>query len=806
MPARPGTGRSPGPSAGPRRARDGGRAGTQDRTAPAAAGAGGAERDGFRPDLEGLRAVAVGLVLLFHAGVPHVTGGYVGVDVFFVLSGFLITGLIVRELDRTGTVSLAAFYARRARRLLPAAAVALVATITASAIFLPPLRVPDVAGDGAAAALYVSNMRFAFQATDYLQAASDPSPLLHYWSLGVEEQFYLFWPALLLFFARGGRGTIARLAAVVSVVFGVSLVLSLVLTGIAQPWAFFTLPARAWELAMGAGLALASARGMALPRQFCAPIGLLGIACIVAAGLLLDTTTPFPGLAALLPTAGAALVIAAGLKGAPSGPRTSGAPAVGEARSSAGEVRPAVAPARSPAGSARSSQGTGVSAASAAGRGVSAASAALAGEPIHIRLLSLPPMRWLGRISYSLYLWHWPILVIPAAAREAVLPLRTRLVLAGVSVVVAALSQRLVEEPIRRGRFVGLRPRRTFAFAGVVTLVAAGLSLSLIPGGPLSAPFTLAGAGSVDPGTIASDLAHALGSPGTGPTPSGQRATPGAPTTTAPPSPMPVPANLTPSLAAARDDLPPVYGDGCHLSYTQVVPPTCAFGDTSSSTNVVLLGDSHAAQWFPALVRAALAHHWRLLSFTKSACTPADIAVWDPSLNREYSECDTWRANVLRRIASEHPALVVVSTSRAYTLAIDGRSAPLAQHLPAMQAAITRTLHSLSAISRNVALIEDTPRSKFDPPVCLSAHMTDALACATPLAEAIDTPFRALETRAALAAQVALVDATAWICSSDPCPVIVGHVLVYRDAHHMTQTFAAALADYLVGALPAIGP
>ena len=764
--------------------------------APAHIGTGGGERDGFRPDLEGLRAVAVGLVLLFHAGVPHVSGGYVGVDVFFVLSGFLITGLIVRELDRSGTVSLVAFYARRARRLLPAAAVALIATVVASAIFLPPLRVPDIAGDGAAAALYVSNMRFAFQATDYLQSASDPSPLLHYWSLGVEEQFYLFWPALLLFFARGGRGTIGRLAAVISVVFGVSLVLSLVLTGVAQPWAFFTLPARAWELALGAGLALAAARGMGIPRRLATPAGLLGIACIVVAGLVLDTSTPFPGVAALLPTAGAALVIAAGL------------------RSSAGTRAPAAAVGSATAAAAR---------AATVGTATTQATP-IEGVPIHIRLLSLPPMRWLGRISYSLYLWHWPILVIPAAAREAALPLRTRLVLAGVSVVVAALSQRFVEEPIRRGRFVGLRPRRTLALAGVVTVVAAGLSLSLVPGGPLSAPFTLAGSGSADPSTIANDLAQALGTPPTGPTPSGDPVASGSPAipgasgspaipgpsvspTSPTASPQPVPANLTPSLAHARDDLPPIYSDGCHLTYIEVTPGLCAFGDTSSATTVVLYGDSHAAQWFPALARAATKHHWRLLSFTKSACTPADIQVWDPSLNREYAECDSWRSNVLQRIASEHPALVVVSMSRGYTLAINGHSAPLAEHRSSMQAALTRALRSLSSISGSVALIEETPHSSFDPPVCLSAHLADARACTTPLAKALDVPFRDLEIRAVQnAAGVALVDGTAWVCSSDPCPVIVGHVLVYRDSHHMTETFNAALADYLVAALPAIGP
>ena len=156
----------------------------------------GPSTDRFRPDLEGLRGVAIAAVVLFHVGIPWFPGGFVGVDVFFVLSGFLITGLIVREIGETGSLSFTRFYARRARRLLPAALVCLAVTLVASAVILPPLRVRDVAGDGIAAALYVSNVRFALEATDYFLAHLVPSPLLHYWSLGVEEQFYLVWPLL----------------------------------------------------------------------------------------------------------------------------------------------------------------------------------------------------------------------------------------------------------------------------------------------------------------------------------------------------------------------------------------------------------------------------------------------------------------------------------------------------------------------------------------------------------------------------------------------------------------------------------
>ncbi len=221
-------------------------------------------KDGFRPDIEGLRAIAVVLVLLYHASVPGVTGGYVGVDVFFVLSGFLITGLLVRELDATGTISLAGFYARRVRRLLPAAMLLILATVVASTVVLSPLRAGDVARDGIAAALYTSNLRFAFQATDYLQSELPPSPLLHLWSLGVEEQFYLFWPALLLLATRGvanvGSLRLRRIGLLATAVAAGSFVLSLWLTNASEPWAFFSLPTRAWELGIGALLAVGAGR------------------------------------------------------------------------------------------------------------------------------------------------------------------------------------------------------------------------------------------------------------------------------------------------------------------------------------------------------------------------------------------------------------------------------------------------------------------------------------------------------------------------------------------------------------------
>ena len=267
----------------------------------------------------------------------------------------------------------------------------------------------------------------------------------------------------------------------------------------------------------------------------------------------------------------------------------------------------------------------------------------------------------------------------------------------------------------------------------------------------------------------------------------------------------PVPANLLPSLGGAADDLPRTYGDGCHLGFSDITSGTCTYGDRTSSTTVVLFGDSHAAQWFPALERLAAKDDWRLVSLTKSACAPADITVWNSSLKRGYTECDTWRTNALKRIATLKPDLVILSNSR-YDLAIDGGPVDATLRQPLWDAALTRTLKKLAADAPHVVLIGDSPRPAGDPPVCLSAHLKNVLACANPMADAVDPQYLVAQARVAAATGVEMIDPTPLICPSEPCPVVVGSLLVYRDTHHMTAHYAAAIAPYLAALLPALGP
>ena len=377
----------------------------------------------FRPDIEGLRAVAVGGVLLYHAGVPSFSGGYVGVDVFFVISGFLITGLLLHELSTTGDVRLGRFFARRVKRLLPLALLVLVVVAVLAAWLSDPVARPSVGGDVAASGVYVMNWRLALESVDYSAAGLDASPLQHYWTLGVEEQFYLVWPALMLAAALGWRRRGGRLRPALAVVFAVVGVASFVyadrLTAQAADVAYFSTFARGWELALGALLALVLSRPSrqpALPRVVRLLAGAGGLVAIVASMAAYDDTTLFPGPTALLPTLGVAAVILAG----------------------SGDTGSLVQ-----------------------------------------RLLSWRPMRHVGRVSYAWYLWHWPLLVFAGTVWGPLSTTQGLLVVAA-SYVPTVLSHHWVEQPLHHSRARWTRPVAAvpLGLAASVIAVAVGVALS----------------------------------------------------------------------------------------------------------------------------------------------------------------------------------------------------------------------------------------------------------------------------------------------------------------------------------------
>ena len=372
--------------------------------------------DRFRPDIEGMRAVAVGSVVLYHGFHAPFTGGYVGVDVFFVISGFLITNLLLNEQARTGRISISRFYARRVKRILPAATLVVLATVFAVYYWLAFIAGNQIADDAKWAAAFTANIHFGLLGTNYLGAQLPPSPLQHMWSLGVEEQFYLVWPALflgLVLLVRGGRHRNALAVTLLGII-GASFAWSVMQTRSNATWAYFSPLTRAWELALGALVAvLATAAARVRPSWLIVLLSLCGIAGIMVSALVLNSSTHYPGSAVALPVISTALLIAAGC----ANPRT------------------------------------------------------LVGRALAIR-----PMQWIGARSYSLYLWHWPFLIIAAEYLGHDLSAAQSTGLLLLALAATAITYRLIENPVRHARVLATHTGLTLAIGAFLIIVTVGIA------------------------------------------------------------------------------------------------------------------------------------------------------------------------------------------------------------------------------------------------------------------------------------------------------------------------------------------
>ncbi len=715
------------------------------------AGASG-EKEGFRPDIEGLRGIAVLLVVIFHAGLlstagTQLPGGFIGVDLFFVISGFLITGLLIRERETKGKVSFSRFYARRVRRILPAAAVCLLITIPLAYYLVALVARPSAMQDGAAAALSFANVRFALT-TDYFHPVSY-SPFLHFWSLGVEEQFYFVWPAVLAVVAwrRTRLGAGIALAGIVVV----SFLLSLSWTDDNPTWAFYMLFTRAWQLAAGGLLAVGAGSLGWLPRpmkgalsQLLVIAGWLALAALIVDAFVIDSATvPYPGLAAIVPTAAGVLLIASGTE--------------------------------------RNGPGA---------------------------LLSLMPIRFIGKISYSLYLWHWPMLILGGLylggpLRQALDPVQAY-ALALFSIPVATVSWGLVEEPFRRGYIPLPRPSRTVAVGLSVMAIVA-----VVGGGfQVSAENTLAGLGgpvaqadpteepeiTLDPNATPTPApTQASLAPGDTPSPT-PAMTPGL---TFPPEPTPpttyaVTNALRPTLGGAPNDYEKPWKDNC-LGWERTLTPNttskCVYGNKTGEYTVALVGDSHGSALFPAINELAKAHGWKLQIYLKIDCSFVDIPVKMYQADREYTECATWNKNILARMNANPPDLIIVHMSR-WVYNVRKEDAGYGAHGRAMG----REMQKLPATSR-VVMITDIPDPwNFSVPECLSAYLSDYRRCNYARSVAFNSYYGKREAVASQQSGVPLIDLAEAICpGSGVCPVVLNGMIMFRDQHHLTATFAASL-------------
>jgi len=693
-------------------------------TAPAAAPGGATEGPvrvrKFRPEVQALRALAVLLVLVYHIDPTVLPGGYIGVDVFFVISGFLITGHLWREASTTGTVNLKRFWAARARRILPASLVTTVGVIALALVLLPPSLVESWWKQALASVLYVENWALAAESVDYQAAGNSPTAFQHFWSLGVEEQFYLVWPLLVLLAVglwAGSRGGVVMkdprtLRRILLVIFGVVAAASLV-WGIRQssgddPVAYYSTLTRVWELAAGGILALL----MRDTRRF-APLRntlvVFGIATIVTAACLYDSSTPFPGVAALAPTLGACAVIAGG--------RTSGPGSLRSITESWGVQR-------------------------------------------------------LGDISYSLYLWHFPVVVFFGIYTGRVPRLTDVMVILIASFALAIASYTLVEQPIRTVRWFRVDTRM---------LVAALVAMVLVGGLTLTLPWRVQGtidrwdsnaqaaAGDADE-TIREGIQRDFAPFVDG-------------STAISPNPM----------KAAQDKNAEIYA--CQAAQRATVTAMCEFGETENpKATVAVVGDSHAAMFTEPLLTIAEERDWRVVTYLHSACPfSADPRSGDTP---EVQACSAANAQTRAEVLELAPQLVVTTFQESYALAPRG-----SEEHPGAEG-LAEVWNEWADLGSQVVVLRDTPHAREDVIECVTENYTDPTQCVQPRQDALggrDTVPAALE----LAPRVRSAEFLDYFCDEESCPAVIGNVLVYRDPNHVTSTYMGQLTDRLREALPA---
>ncbi|MDA2967387.1 MAG: acyltransferase family protein [Actinomycetota bacterium] len=702
----------------------------------------------FRRDIEGLRALAVGFVILFHAKFLGLTGGFIGVDVFFVVSGFLITSLLITEHSSLGEISLKNFYARRARRLLPASALVIALTALASRIWLEPLRLKDIGTDAVASGGFFANILFGVRSTDYLQAGQPPSPFQHFWSLSVEEQFYIVWPALLMLLLWKSRDRHTRAIVAVSILSVASLALCIWQTTQSQPWAFFGLHTRAWELGIGALVALCWKYVEQLPNNFRAVIGWLGLFAIVVSGLTITEKMAFPGKLALLPVVATALVLMAGQR-SHWGPQ---------------------------------------------------------------RILSLQPLQWIGARSYSIYLWHWPVLIIAESHAERALSITERLIAITGAVIAASLSHHFLENPVRHSVSLQAKPRLALMAGAVFIVLSVGvgfvlrsstvaLSTDVIADAPIAiastTTSTTAPVVSTDSTVAPVETTTSLITIPEGPPPSIVNPTAPIEAVIAGALTDEVPANLQPSLRGATGDKPEIYDNGCHVNLISIEPKICEYGDTTSDFTVALYGDSHAAQWFPALNQIAIDHQWRLIILTKMGCTAIDLITANSLVGPTYPGCRPWREKVLERFVAENVRVVLITNSNRLTDPSTGQ--PFADSI--VKTGYATFIPQLQSMGINPVVITDTPYPGTDVPICLSKAIKNVGSCAVTRDKGIRANRQQTSIDVAIENNAQYLDVSHWVCTNDMCPVITGNILMYRDSHHLTTTYVQFLTPLIDAAI-----
>ena len=629
----------------------------------------------FQPEIQGLRAIAILLVVLAHAGVPGMGSGFIGVDIFFVISGYLITGLIVREMEQTKTFAFTEFFIRRIRRLFPALLTMLILVSLASVLLLSPFEQTSQSISAGYASVWVSNIYFAFSNLGYFEASTETNLFLHTWSLGVEEQFYLIWPVLIFMLYKVGphAGTShKKLLLGLAVILLVSLAASIYLSSSHPLWGFYLMPSRAWQFAVGAIVMLYvsnSTRNVSDNVFRVATVA--GLLCIAVSLALIKKSSLYPGLWALIPTIGTALILI---------------------------------------GCSCRNQ-----------------------NPVS-SFLQLQPMQKLGDLSYSWYLWHWPIIVLGSLVLydESTF---TKIILAVISLIPAFVSLHFVETPIRNKNYT-LKNKSQWLGYSVCLMVG------LFMASKLWAHQTTVWQSSDDQVAIQESLR----------------------------------------------DLPQIYSMGCDQWYHSADVKVCAFGNEQAEQKVVLLGDSIGAQWFQTLVSDYANDESRLLVVTKSACPMVDEPYYYARIGRMYTECETWRNSALNWLAELKPDMVFLGSSNAEfsedqwvsgSTRVLEKFAPTTGHVFVLRATPKLDFNGLICLSRR------SWQQKF---FAGTGNCTSDV-----VNQYADNVYAWLQKAVSKFDNVQVIDMNDFVCPDGACNAEQNGLAVFRDKQHLTNRFVSTL-------------
>lgn len=683
-----------------------------------------------RRDVQGFRAIAVGLVVANHV-TGHPRGGFIGVDVFFVLSGYLITGLLLREDERTSRISIADFYARRVRRIIPLALVVLFLTDVAAKIEFNATRAHQTFTDTIWAVFFGANVHFSRIGTNYFDLTRPDSPVQHFWSLAVEEQFYVVWPAVLI----GTLWLCRRLAlerravvgGVLAAIVLVSYVWCIRTTSSSPTKAYFSTPARAWELGLGALLAVAAPLVQRLAPAARGIAGWAGGALLVYSVFNIGTAH-FPGAIAALPVSATVLLLASG----------------------EGEMP---------------LWGIG-------GRW----------------LLACLPMVFLGDISYSLYLWHWPVLVIGKAARGDTNA--DRLAFVGIAVALSAWSYFVVEKPILASSWLQsesprdarrLPSRKDSALiAGVIAvLVFASAAYQHRP----SAGETTAGVTYIAQ-NAAPTAAAAVPATSTEQLTLTAKIAASLKATSWP--------NLTPPLSSiASSGAPEWFKDHC-LDVSASNVSKCVYGPAAATHHAVLLGDSYAISYLPG-IRAALPPDWNLTVLTHEECLNANVPIYFGGV--EKSACDTHRMFVEAEVAKIKPDAVIMADAPYLVGFLKGSDE---ERLTNVTNGLKDSLGHVLPYTKRIVMLTGPPSSgNLQTCVTKSSSPSD---CTKALSSGW-TSFTAAEKASTVGTAVSFVDTSTWFCANLQCPAVIGSTPVEWDGEHLTQAYSQQLAPMIANAL-----